>query len=182
MVCKYSLPFSRRRLRALAQGSLCCAFLVWGGPTHSSLAWGGPTHLFWLLLPLLLVSNVRNHCQDQCQRVKLSGFLRVSWFQVSWTRLYSELTPVQSLSRVQLFVTPWTAARQASLSFTIPRSLLKLMPTESEMSSNHFILCCALFLLPSVFPSTRVFSNDSAFRIRWPKYGLDIGTMLIAEL
>ena len=74
------------------------------------------------------------------------------------------------LSRVQLFVTPWTAARQASLSITNSRSLLKLMPIESVMPSNHLILCCPLLLPPSNFPSIRVFSNESVLPIRWPKY------------
>ena len=64
----------------------------------------------------------------------------------------------------------WTVARQASLSFTITQSLLKLMSIESVMLSNHLILCCPLLLLPSVFPSTRVFSIESALCIRWPKY------------
>ena len=77
---------------------------------------------------------------------------------------------VQSLSCVRLFATPWTAACQASLSFTISWSLLKLMSTESVMPSNCLILCCPLSLLPSIFPSIRVFSNESALRIRWPKY------------
>ena len=76
---------------------------------------------------------------------------------------------VQSLSCVQLIATPWTAARQASLTFTISRSLLKLISIESVMPSNHLILCCPLLLL-SIFPSIRVFSNESALRIRWPKY------------
>ena len=76
---------------------------------------------------------------------------------------------VQSLSRVRLFVTPWTAARQASLSFTISWSLLKLMSIESVMPSNHLILCRPRLLPPSIFPSIRGFSNDSALRIRWPK-------------
>ena len=69
---------------------------------------------------------------------------------------------VQSLSCVQLFVTPWTTAHQASLSFTISWSLLKLMSVESVMPSNHLILCCPLLLLPSVFPSIRAFSNEPA--------------------
>ena len=77
---------------------------------------------------------------------------------------------VQSLSRVQLFVTPWTAAHQASLSGTISWSLLKLMSTESVMPSNHLILCRLLLLLPSIFPSIRVFSSESALHIKWPKY------------
>ena len=78
--------------------------------------------------------------------------------------------PVQSLSHVRLFATPWTAACQASLSITNSRSLLRLMSIESVMSSNHLILCHPLLLLPSVFPSIKVFSNESALRIGWPKY------------
>ena len=77
---------------------------------------------------------------------------------------------VQSLICVRLFVTPQTATHQASLSSTIPWSLLKLMSIESVMPSNHLILCHPLFLLPSIFPSIMVFSSDSAFHIRWPKY------------
>ena len=77
---------------------------------------------------------------------------------------------VRSLSCVQLFATPWSAARQASLSFTISQSLFKLMPIESVMPSNHLILCHPLLLLPSVFPSIRVFSNELALQIKWPKY------------
>ena len=76
---------------------------------------------------------------------------------------------VQSLSCVGLFATPWTAAHQASLSFTISQSLLKLMSMESVMPSNHLILCHPLLLLLSIFPSIRVFSNESALGIRWPK-------------
>ena len=77
---------------------------------------------------------------------------------------------VQSLSRVQLFATLWTAARQVSLSFSISRSLLKLMSIESVMPSNHLILCHPFLLLPSVFPQIRVFSSELAIRIRRPKY------------
>ena len=77
---------------------------------------------------------------------------------------------VQSLSRVQLFVTPWIAAHQASLSFTVYWSLCKLMSVKSVMPSNHLILCCPFLLLSSIFPSPRVFSNELALCIRWPKY------------
>jgi len=77
---------------------------------------------------------------------------------------------VQSLSHVQLFATPWTAAHQASLSITNSRSPPKPMSIESEMPSNHLILCRPLLLLPSIFPSLRVFSSELALRIRWPKY------------
>ena len=76
----------------------------------------------------------------------------------------------QLLSHVRLFVTPWTAARQASLSFTISESLLKLMCIESVMPSNHLILCCPLLLPPSIFPSIRVFSSESALHIWCPKF------------
>ena len=85
-------------------------------------------------------------------------------FEVIW------ISSIQSLSRVWLFVTPWTAARQASLSITNSRSLPKPMSIESVIPSNHLILCRPLLLLPSIFPSIRVFSNESALRIRWPEY------------
>ena len=85
--------------------------------------------------------------------------------------LHTDMLTVQfSYCCVQLFVTPWTAARQASLSITNSQSLLKLMPIESVIPSNHLVLCHPLLLLPSIFPSIRVFSNDSVLRIRWPKY------------
>ena len=82
----------------------------------------------------------------------------------------SQFCSVQLLSRVWLFTTPWTAARQASLSITNSQSLLKLMPIESVMPSNHLIFCRPLLRPPSIFPSIRVFSNESALCIRWPKY------------
>ena len=81
-----------------------------------------------------------------------------------------QFSSVQWLSHVQLFATPWTVALQASLSFTISWSLLELMSTESVIPSNYLILCHALILMPSIFPSIRVFSNQSALQIRWPKY------------
>ena len=77
---------------------------------------------------------------------------------------------VQSLSHVRLFTTPWNAARQTSLPFTNSQSLLKLMSIESVMPSNHLVLCCPLLLLPSIFPSIRVCSNESVLRSRWLKY------------
>ena len=83
---------------------------------------------------------------------------------------HSYVTVVQSLSCLQLFKTPWTAACQAPLSSTISQSLLKFMSTEPVMPSNRLILCHPLLLLPSVFPSIRVFSSESPFCIRWPKY------------
>ena len=82
----------------------------------------------------------------------------------------NQFSSVQPLTRVQFFVTPWTAVHQASLSVTNSWSLLKLMSIESVMPSNHLILCHPFLLLPSVFPSIRIFSNESVLRIRWPKY------------
>ena len=81
-----------------------------------------------------------------------------------------QFSSVQSLSHVWLFVTPWTAARLASLSIENSQILLKLMSIESVMPSNHLILCCPLLLSHSIFPSIRVFLNESVFCIRWPKY------------
>ena len=81
-----------------------------------------------------------------------------------------QFSSVQLLSRVRLFATPWTAARQASWSITNSQSLLKLMSIESVMPSNNLIFCCPLLLLPSIFPSIRVFSNESVLHIRWPEY------------
>ena len=93
-----------------------------------------------------------------------AGSLLVTTF--AWRRLSS----VHLLSRVQLFATPWTAARQASLSISSSWSLPKLMSIELVMPSNHLILCCSLLLLPSIFPSIRVFLNEWILHIRWPKY------------
>ena len=102
-----------------------------------------------------------------------------SWFWCSkgsvriWLgpkRPVKKISSVQSLSCVWLLATPWTAARQASLSITNSQGLLKLMSIESVMLSNHLILCRPLLLLPSIFPSIRVFSNESALHMRWPKY------------
>ena len=92
---------------------------------------------------------------------KEDGYIKVECIQFS---------SVQSLSRVWLFATPWIAARQASLSITNSRSLPKPMSIESVMPTNHLILCCCFLLLPSIFPSIRVFSNKSALHIKWPKY------------
>ena len=91
------------------------------------------------------------------------SFQSVNWY-------YHLLTSVQSLSHVRLFATPWIAARQASLSITNSRSSPRLMCIESVMPSSHLILCRPLFLLPPIPPSIRVFSNESALHMRWPKY------------
>ena len=89
------------------------------------------------------------------------------WSYILFNYLFSS---VQSLSRVWFFATPWSAARQASLSITNFQSLPKLMSIESVMPSYHLILCLLLLLLPSIFPNIRVFSKESSLRIRWPKY------------
>ena len=91
----------------------------------------------------------------------------MTYLEVPW---HFHFSSVQSHSHVQLFATPWTAARQSSLSIMNICSLLKLMSIESVMTSNHLILCHPLLLLPSIFPSIRVFSNESAPLISWPKY------------
>ena len=90
-------------------------------------------------------------------------------FADSYNILYKHINSVQSLSRVWLFVTPWTEARQVSLSINNSQSLPKFMSIELVMPSNHLILCRPLLLLPSIFPSIRVFSTESVLRIRWPK-------------
>ena len=89
------------------------------------------------------------------------------WEKSAWR---GQFNSVQSLSHVRLFVIPWTSACQASLSITNSQSLLKLMLTMLVMPSNHLILCCPLFLLPSIFPRIRVFSSKSVLHTRWPKY------------
>ena len=91
-------------------------------------------------------------------------------FASAWLLFPFQFNSVQSLRPVQFFETPWTAAHQVSLSITISWSLFKLMSIESVMPSNHFILCYPLLLLLSIFPSIRVFSNESALPIKWPKY------------
>ena len=90
--------------------------------------------------------------------------------QLNWIVGYFSFSSVQSLSRVLLFATPWIAARQASLSITNSRSSLKLTSIELVMPSSHLILCRPLLLLPPIPPSIRVFSNESALHVRWPKY------------
>ena len=94
------------------------------------------------------------------------------WIMTNFGKLLREIgiISVQSFSHVQLFETPWTTARQAPLSIINPWSLPKLMSIELVMTSNHLILCLPLLLLPSIFPSIRVFSNESVLPIRWPKY------------
>ena len=136
-----------------------CPKVVWV-VYESAVAFMFPlgTNLRWKWLGLL------------CSCTSWLAVLTSCVYSLSTSGRWSNSTSVaQLLSHVWLFVTPWTAALQASLSI-ISRSLLKLMSTESVMPSNHLILCHSLLLLPSVFPSIRVFSNESALPIRWPKY------------
>ena len=109
---------------------------------------------------------ILNMDQFKCNNQHINDMKCICKMLHWWTQFSS----VQLLSRVWLFATPWTAARQASLSITNEWSLLKSMSIELVMPSNHRILCRPLLLLPSIFPSIRVFPNDSAFPIMWPKY------------
>ena len=103
------------------------------------------------------------------KRSSISLVRKIKSKSKQWTTL-PPLSSVQLLSRVQLFATPWTAAHQASLSITNSQSLPKLMSIESVMPFNHLLLCRPLLLLPSIFPNIRLFSNESALCLRWPKY------------
>ena len=116
------------------------------------------------LLSLSSTSPTPSNPSGSLQSTKLNSLVNTTG---SHSVLY--ISSVQSLSRVQLFATPWAAACQVSLSITNSWSLLKLMSIMSVMPSNHLILCCPLLLLPSVFHTVRVFSNESVLHIRWPK-------------
>ena len=109
------------------------------------------------------------HCLSLGLEWKLTFSSPVATAEFSKFSCLEDAFFVRSLSRVRLFAAPWIAAGQASLFFTISWSLLKLMSIELVMLSNHLILCCCL-LLPSIFPSIKVFSKELALRIRWPKY------------
>ena len=109
------------------------------------------------------------HCVAKSQ-TRLSNFHLATLAPYVRNKIQTSFSSVQLLSRIQLFVTPGTAARQASLSITNSQSLLKLMSIELVMPPNHLILCHPLLLPPSIFPSNRVSSNESGLHIRWPKY------------
>ena len=104
-------------------------------------------------------------CIACCYQMSILTFIQICWFYIGIC-----FVVVQSLSRVRLVVTPWTAARQASMSIPNSRGLLKLMSIEAVMPSSHLILCRSLLLLPPIPPSIRVFSNESTLRVRWPEY------------
>ena len=130
---------------------------------------GGHRRLFWLFAIYLCKDPISKH--GHFKRYWVLGLYHMNLEGHSSNHtIPMSLVVVQSLSHVRLFATPWTAAHQASLSFTISWSLLKLMPIRSMMPSNQLILCHHLLLLPSIFPNIRVFSNESVLHIRWPKY------------
>ena len=122
-----------------------------------------------------ITSNVETSCRHTAEQNQTDTEESTSYnsvciiFKADWTDEWW-FSSVQLLSHVRLFASPWTAARQASMSITNSWSPPKPMSIESVMPSNHLILCRPLLLLPSVFPSIRVFSDESAFCIRWPKY------------
>ena len=138
----------------------------------SAVQWSESTirvHISPSLLNLPLHPSL-SHPSRSSQRTELSS---LCFTAASQQQPVSHVVVVQSFSPVRLFVTPWTAAHQACLSFTTSQSLLMLKPVnghESGMASNHLILCCLLLPLPSIFPSIRVFSNESVLHVRWPKY------------
>ena len=133
---------------------------------------------------LMILWKSRFWCLRSVRGSKVLHFWQVpnsSWFAHTWSKEeLRKFAVVQSLSHVRLFATPWTAACQAYLSFTISRSLLQLMSIESVMASNHLILCCLLLLLPSIFPSIRVFSNESILCIIW--FGQSVGVSASASV
>ena len=131
---------------------------------HESVTNNQKNTTFISLWGVINVGLSHESCRGRCIRV--FGREEESLFPVSDIRFSS----VQSLSHVWLFVTPWTAARQVSLSTTNCQSLLKLMSSELVMPYNHLILCCRLLLLPSILPSIKVCSSESVLNIRWPKY------------
>ena len=116
-------------------------------------------------------SRGSSQARDQTQVSRIAGRFLTIWATREADYEMPQFSSVQSLSCVRLFATPWTAARQASLSITTnSQSLPKIMSIESVIPTNHLILCRPFLLLPSIFPDIRVFSNESALRIRWPKY------------
>ena len=116
---------------------------------------------------LVIFKDFRN-VKVKCEKTVVDWCKEWGYFAFVYIKLY--YSSVQSLSCVRLFATPWTAACQASLSIANSQSLLKLMSIELVMPSNHLILCRPLLLLPSIFPSIRIFSNEPVLHIRWPKY------------
>ena len=163
---------SDRHIVVQSLSCLSCLSLTFFNPTDcSTLGFS----VFQCLLEF--VQNHVHWVSDAIQSSHPQSFPSPPAFNLSqnqdlfqWVGSWHQFSSVPLLSHVQLFVTPWTAARQASVSITSSWSLLKLMSIKSVMPSNHLILCHPLLLLPSIFPSIRVFSNESVLRIKWPKY------------
>ena len=132
----------------------------------------------WLIqFPPNFIFSCKGHCLLYSEYLESTEFFLFS-AEILSSLIPSQCSSDQSFSRVRLFVTSWTAARQASLSITNSQSLLKLVSIELVMPSSHLILWCPL-LLPSIFLSIRVFSNESAFRIRWPNIGIWASTSVL---
>ena len=134
-----------------------------------------PTNTHFVIGPRNLKDGVKGLSRDwRVDLMSLKRHTHFLWVNFLLNKPFinniSFVAVVQSLSRVWLCAALWTAAHKSSLSFTISQSLLKLMSIDSVMISNHLILCHPLLLLPSIFPSIRVFSSESALCIRWPKY------------
>ena len=145
------------------QWNACPQYILWNILSTKHITWPGRANL-------VLVSRHSGSGKEMLLRTSLNLFLMNGNHFLMNSSVYTDLfVVVQSLKNVQLFVTPWTATHQASLSFTTSQSLRKLMSIESVMPSNHLILCHPL-LLPSIFPSIRVFSSESSLCIRWQKY------------
>ena len=131
--------------------------------------------IFWLLIGINSI-GIHKLLRSGWTFVEVARIVGILIFriivhqQVGKTKSEIQYSSVQSLSHVQLFATPWIAARQASLSITNAQSSLRLTSIELVMSSSHFILCRPLLLLPPIPPSIRVFSNESTLHVRWPKY------------
>ena len=160
---KLFFPIKQLRLSLTVRGFRCFKRLV---RTGIESRWNDES---WLSL-----NTSGGICRSNCsiKIIIITEDLVHVWLSspCSWVKSSTLWKSVQSLIHVQLFAIPWTAACQASLSITNSWSLLKLMSIKSVMPSNHLILCCPLLLPPSIFPSIRVFSNESVLRIRWPKY------------
>ena len=123
-------------------------------------------------MTILLKNPMLRNVHNSSRVIHVIGDRTMTWVQTAWLQSLkvNPLGVVHSLSHVWFFATPWVTTCQASLSLTVSQSLLRLIPIESMMPSNHRILCRHLLLLPSFFPSIRVFSYESVLHIRWPKY------------
>ena len=125
----------------------------------------------WIIFSIIILNSFPGKLPISTSFSCFSGILSCPFiWDITFCFFTVIIVVLQALSHVWLFATPWTTARQASLSFTISHSLLKLTSMESVTPCNHLILCRPLLLLPSIFPSIRVFSNESVLPVRWPQY------------